>query len=83
MEMKLYLGEDQAEDDDHKGANSSGGIVVESLVMIRIVASLAIEDIKSAEYAEALRREEAHPCRTASLSGFATGVGQFIQMWGK
>jgi hypothetical protein len=82
MEMKLYMGEDEAVEDDIK-RNSSGGIVVESLIMIRVVASLCIEESKSAEYAEALNREDTHPYRIAYLKGFATGIGQFIQMWGK
>jgi hypothetical protein len=82
MEMKLYMGEDEAVNEDDLKRNSSGGIVVESLIMIRIVASLSVEQAKSAEYAEALDREATHPYRTAYLKGFATGIGQFIQMWG-
>ena len=70
-------------EEDDITRNSSGGIVVESLIMIRIVASLSIEESKSAEYAEALNREDTNPYRIAYLKGFATGIGQFIQMWGK
>jgi ATP-binding cassette subfamily B (MDR/TAP) protein 1 len=81
MEMKLYLGEDEEHtgDEDH---NSPGGIVVETLVNIRTVSSLTIEEQRSAEYSEALRNEDPTPTRTNFIKGVATGVGQLIQMWG-
>jgi ABC-type multidrug transport system fused ATPase/permease subunit len=82
MEMKMFLegGEDEhSRDDDH---NSPGGIVVETLVNIRTVASLTIEKKRSAEYSEALRNEDPTPVKTNFFKGMATGVGQFIQMWG-
>ena len=84
MEMKIYMGEDEEnEDQDDDLRNSPSGIVVESLVNIRTVASLSIEETRSTEYAEALRKEDPHPLKSACLKGFATGIGQFVQMWGK
>jgi ATP-binding cassette subfamily B (MDR/TAP) protein 1 len=81
MEMKLYMGEDEEHtgDEDH---NSPSGIVVETLVNIRTVSSLTVEELRSAEYAEALRNEDPTPIKTNFIKGIATGVGQFIQMWG-
>lgn len=81
MEMKLYMGEDETANDNEEARDSSGGIVVESLVNIRTVASLSIERTRSAEYAEALHREHPKEFQTAALRGFAFGIGQFIQLW--
>jgi ATP-binding cassette subfamily B (MDR/TAP) protein 1 len=80
MEMKLYLGEDEA-DSGEPSQYSAGGIVVESLVNIRTVASLTIEDRRSAEFSQALDDEDPTPIKSNFIKGAATGLGQFIQMW--
>jgi ATP-binding cassette subfamily B (MDR/TAP) protein 1 len=80
MEMKLYLGEDEGESGE-PGQRSAGGIVVESLVNIRTVASLTIEDRRSAEFSQALDDEDPTPIKSNFIKGSATGLGQFIQMW--
>jgi ATP-binding cassette subfamily B (MDR/TAP) protein 1 len=81
MEMKLYLGEDEG-DSGEPDQNSPGGIVVETLVNIRTVASLTIEDRRSAEFSQALRDEDPTPIKSNFIKGSASGLGQFIQMWG-
>lgn len=80
MEMKMYMGEDEGEieEDEH----SPGSIVVETLLNIRTVASLAIEKTREREFDEALAAENAHPVRTNIVKGSASGLGQFVQMWG-
>jgi ATP-binding cassette subfamily B (MDR/TAP) protein 1 len=80
MEMKLYLGEDEGES-GQPGQRSAGGIVVESLVNIRTVASLTIEDRRSAEFSQALDDEDPTPIKSNFVKGSAMGLGQFIQMW--
>merc|ERR1711976_180863 len=80
-EMKMYLGEDEG-DSDGGDENSSGGIVVETLLNIRTVASLTIENMRSAEYAQALRAETSGSLKTNVLKGMASGFGQFSQLWG-
>jgi ATP-binding cassette subfamily B (MDR/TAP) protein 1 len=82
MQMKLYLGEDEgvAGDED---MNSPGGIVVETLMNIRTVASLNFEKKRSAQYVKALRAEDPTPVKTNFIKGCATGIGQFILMWGE
>jgi len=79
-EMQMYMGEDEVEEEDVE--NSPGGIVVETLLNIRTVASLTIEDMRSDEYSKALIHEEPHPMRTNFVKGSTSGLGQFIQMWG-
>mmetsp|Transcript_23996 Transcript_23996/g.35489 ORF Transcript_23996/g.35489 Transcript_23996/m.35489 type:complete len:1339 (+) Transcript_23996:92-4108(+) len=80
MEMKMYLGEDEGD----KGADKSGsgGIVVETLLNIRTVASLTIEHIKSDEYASALQAEHTGSLKSNVLKGMASGFGQLSQQWG-
>ena len=77
----MYFGEDEGVGDDVR-QNSPGGIVVETLVNIRTVASLTIEKKRSQQYAKALRAEDPTPIKTNFIKGCATGIGQFTQMWG-
>jgi len=55
--------------------------VVESLLNIRTVAALTIEEQRSAEFAEALQKEDPTPVRTNLVKGCTSGLGQFIQLW--
>ena len=80
-EMKLYMGEDEADTEKYE-ENSSGGIVVESLLNIRTVASLTIEQERLEEFREALHAEDPTPVRTNLIKGSSSGFGQFTQMWG-
>jgi ATP-binding cassette subfamily B (MDR/TAP) protein 1 len=81
MRMKTFMGEDEGvESDDDK--NSPGGIVVETLLNMRTVASLTIEEMRSKEYSEALRREDPSPVKTNLVNGLAIGLGQLFQQWG-
>jgi len=77
-EMKLYMGEDEVHKEDE---NSPGGIVVESLLNIRTVASLAIEKERSNEYKQALEKEHPSLIKTQILAGGTAGLGFATQMW--
>ena len=81
-EMQMYMGDDegdiiQVEDIDK---TSAAGIVVESLLNIRTVASLTLEKRRSREFVEALHREDPTPFRTNAIKGSTSGAGQLIQM---
>jgi hypothetical protein len=80
-ELQMYMGEDEGDVNEHE-ANSSGGIVVESLLNLRTVASLAIEEKRADEYASALAAEDPHAIRDNAIKGSTSGLGQFVQMWG-
>lgn len=82
MEMKMYVGEDAAADDIMEGENSSGSIVVETLMSIRTVAALSIERMRAAEYEKAISMESPSSLKSNALKGFASGLGVFIQFWG-
>jgi len=81
MEMKMYMGEDEA-DIHQEDENSPGGIVVETLLNIRTVASLTVEEKRAVEYEEALEAEDPNPIKNNIIKGGASGLGQFVQMWG-
>lgn len=88
MEMKMYMGEDAAADEKdakdkkEEGENSSGGIVVETLMSIRTVASLSIERMRSSEYEKAIGEESPSSLRSNAMKGVASGLGVFVQFWG-
>lgn len=80
MEMKTYMGEIAAENDED--VNSPGSIVVETLLNIRTVASLNLETTRVIEFDKALVAEDPMPIRSNIVKGSASGLGQFVQMWG-
>lgn len=80
MEMKMYMGEDESGEDENE--HSSGGIVIESLLNMRTVASLAIERARASEYDQALARENQGILKENFKKGLAVGSGQFFQQWG-
>jgi len=77
-EMKIYYGEDEVHKEDE---NSPGGIVVETLMNIRTIATLAIERQRSAEYKKALKEEEHGLIKPTILRSCTTGLGFAMQMW--
>jgi hypothetical protein len=68
MEMKMYMGSDEA-DDNHIDEHSPGGIVIETLSNIRTVASLTLEEKRAAEYLQALVDEDPRPIQTNVVKG--------------
>ena len=82
MEMRMYVkGEDEEDIDTLDDEKSPGGIVIESLLNCRTVASLTLEDRKLKEYSDALRKENPTPVKTNFLKGSGFGTGQFFQYW--
>jgi hypothetical protein len=82
MEMKMYVtGEDEG-DDTMEVEGSPQGIVVESLLNVRTIASLTMEEKKLEEYSDALHKEDLHPMRNNCIKGSGSGLGQFFQFWG-
>ena len=80
MEMKMYLGEDEEivkEDED-----GPGSIAVESLLNIRTVASLSLEEMRLNDYTVALEKKNPESLVTTAKKCSLVASGQFIQMWG-
>jgi ATP-binding cassette subfamily B (MDR/TAP) protein 1 len=82
MEMRMYMGEDEGDEVAQPSEHSPGAIVIETLLNIRTIASLTIEEKRAQELEDALREEEPHPLRSNAFKGAATGLGQFFQFWG-
>jgi ATP-binding cassette subfamily B (MDR/TAP) protein 1 len=83
MEMRMYMGEDEADESaDNVDTKSAAGIVIESLRNIRTIASLTLEKSRRREFAEAMRREDPTPLRTNVIKGSTSGLGQIFQLWG-
>jgi ATP-binding cassette subfamily B (MDR/TAP) protein 1 len=80
IEMKQFLGEDiGAEGQDE--LNSPGGIIVETLLNIRTVSALTLEERRFQDYEKALLASEAGNSKDAIMSGFTSGLSMFIQQW--
>jgi ABC-type multidrug transport system fused ATPase/permease subunit len=80
LEIQTFMGEEEQQDEDPK-ANSSAGIVVESLSNIRTVAALTVEGERLNQFDAALTREDPHPVRTNFIKGSTGGLSQIVQMW--
>jgi len=79
----MYMGDESQEgiDADNLPPNSSGGVMVESLLNVRTVASLTIEEERLTAYQTALSREEANPIGNTIVRSSAGGIGQLAQLW--
>lgn len=82
MEMKMYVtGEDEGDDGELlEHEHSPGGIVIESLLNIRTVASLTLEETKLLEFRKSLDAENPRPVLNNFLKGSGFGLGQFFQV---
>ena len=80
MEMKKLLGEDLGTGQDDQ-ENSPGGIVVETLLNMRTVAALTLEQTRFEKYQKALARTNPNYVWTSFQSGFTSGLSMFIQQW--
>ena len=78
-EMRLYYGEDEVHGKEDE--NSPGGIVVETLLNMRTVASLTIEKQRSNEYKDALEKEHPDLVKSNVIRGATTGLGFATQLW--
>jgi ATP-binding cassette, subfamily B (MDR/TAP), member 1 len=81
MEMKKLLGEDIGDLDSADELRSPGGIIVETLLNIRTVAALTLENQRFNDYERALVASEAGYKSEAIMSGLTGGLSMFIQQW--
>lgn len=82
VEMKTMLGEDESSPNGAQDQlNSSGGIVVETLLNVRTVAALTLEKARFKNYEDALHRETPNYVRDSFVAGSMGGLSMFIQQW--
>jgi ATP-binding cassette subfamily B (MDR/TAP) protein 1 len=83
IEMKQMLGEDEGDDNaaDQDELNSPGGILVETLLNIRTVAALTLEDQRAKDFENAIEESQPNYVRAGFMAGAASGASMFIQQW--
>jgi len=80
-EMKLMTGEDEKISSLDVPVNSSGGIIVETLVNIKTVASLTLEEHIFQKYCKVLTNENESYVETSMYCGFVAGFSFAIQFF--
>lgn len=84
IEMKQMLGEDEAGDNGDSAQdelNSPGGILVETLLNIRTVSALTLEEERSKDFERAISTSQSSYIHKGLMAGLAGGVSMFIQQW--
>ena len=81
LEMKRFLGEDEGGETVEDGRDSPGGIIVETLLNIRTVSALTIEEQRFDDYCKALEKAEGNMAKEAAVSGVLSGLSIGIQQW--
>lgn len=80
-EMKRFLGEDEGGEEVEDGCDSPGGIIVETLLNIRTVSALNLEDQRFKDYTQAIEKSEGNLNYDSAVSGALSGFSVGIQQW--
>lgn len=84
IEMKRTLGEDEGTGDSKKdddNNHSPGGILVETLLNMRTVSALTLEQQRLNEYETALIHSEPNITMVLLTTGIMGGISMFLQQW--
>lgn len=83
IEMKQMLGEDEGTDEkkDDDNNNSPGGVLVETLLNMRTVSALTLEQQRYNDYEKALILSEPNIAVVLLTTGVTGGISMFIQQW--
>mmetsp|Transcript_21112 Transcript_21112/g.42254 ORF Transcript_21112/g.42254 Transcript_21112/m.42254 type:complete len:1529 (+) Transcript_21112:138-4724(+) len=81
LEMKRFLGEDEGGAEDADGTDSPGGIIVETLLNIRTVSALTLEEQRCKDYEAALAKVDGNVMKESAVSGSLSGLSIAIQQW--
>jgi len=81
LEMKRFLGEDEGGETTEDGTKSPGGIIVETLLNIRTVSALTLEEQRFDDFKDALARSEGNIIKESAISGVLSGLSILIQQW--
>jgi ATP-binding cassette subfamily B (MDR/TAP) protein 1 len=81
IQMKRMMGEDEGGANGQDELNSPGGIAVETLLNMRTVAALTLENERYANYENALRRDQPHHVRDSFVGGLTSGMSMAVQQW--
>ena len=73
------VGEDEGAPGATQKMTSSGGILVETLLNMKTVSALALEEKRLEEYAAAIRESQKDVIPSSITAGVTSGIGMFIQ----
>ena len=79
MEMKRFLGEDEGGEVIEDGKDSPDGIIVETLLNIRTVSALTMEEQRFEDYKKALEKAVGAVVPDSAVSGVLSGLSIAIQ----
>lgn len=81
IDMKHFFGEDEGGDTTKEEIQSPGGIIIETLLNIRTVSALTLEEQRFNDYKDALARSEENVVKESAISGVLSGLSLLIQEW--
>ena len=83
VEMKHMLGEDEGAETQvsQDEMNSPGGILVETLLNIRTVSALTLEEQRAKDFERAISTTQSSYVRDGFMAGLTGGLSMFIQQW--
>lgn len=81
IEMKRFLGEDEGGEEVEDGNDSPGGIIVETLLNIRTVSALTLEEERFKDYEKAIEKSEGNLIQESAVSGALSGFSIGVQQW--
>jgi ATP-binding cassette subfamily B (MDR/TAP) protein 1 len=79
LEMKTFLGVDEGAEVVEDGCDSPGGIIVETLLNIRTVSALTLEEQRLKDYEKALAKVDGNTMKESAVSGSLSGLSIGIQ----
>jgi ATP-binding cassette subfamily B (MDR/TAP) protein 1 len=82
MQNQQMIGVDEGDIEKSESQSSEGAVVIETLVNIRIVASLSMEEERVQTYTKALNDKHNNSFFVNTIKGTGQGLGSFFQMWG-
>jgi ATP-binding cassette subfamily B (MDR/TAP) protein 1 len=83
MQTQQMIGADEGDIEKTAAESTEGSVVIETLVNIRIVASLSMEDERVSTYDKKLHEKgQSSSFFKNMLRGTGQGLGSFFQMWG-
>eukprot|EP00526_Cylindrotheca_closterium_P003410 CAMPEP_0113657424 /NCGR_PEP_ID=MMETSP0017_2-20120614/31035_1 /TAXON_ID=2856 /ORGANISM="Cylindrotheca closterium" /LENGTH=1368 /DNA_ID=CAMNT_0000571343 /DNA_START=232 /DNA_END=4338 /DNA_ORIENTATION=+ /assembly_acc=CAM_ASM_000147 len=83
VQNQQMIGEDEGDEDKKAQEGSEGAVLVETLLNIRTVASLCMENRRIASYSHALHNQnKTNTIPRNTIKGAGQGLGSFFQMWG-
>jgi ATP-binding cassette subfamily B (MDR/TAP) protein 1 len=83
VQNQQMIGEDEGDEDKKAVESSEGAVLVETLLNIRTVASLCMENMRISQYSDALHeKNKKNTLPRNTIKGAGQGLGSFFQMWG-